>query len=84
VLGIVTKTHPNVARSVALAACRATHPIAAARTYTANYDLVVQTISRIEPPSLTSSRHKGFDRTTRFARRSGICRSFRPPRSRTL
>lgn len=46
---VVTKTHPTVARRVALAACRATDPAEAARTYTRNDDRIVRAIGRIDP-----------------------------------
>lgn len=46
---LVKQTHPQIARSVALAACRATDPIATARAYAANYDRIVETVERVDP-----------------------------------
>jgi len=39
---VVKTSHPHVARSIALAACRATDPIDTARVYVANYDRIVK------------------------------------------
>jgi hypothetical protein len=46
---LVKRTHPHVARSIALAACRATDPIGTARAYVANYDHIVEVIGTVDP-----------------------------------
>lgn len=48
VVRLVQKTHPIVARSIALSACRATDHLKAARLYMKNYDAIVRVIGRID------------------------------------
>jgi hypothetical protein len=49
VLTIVKATHPSVARSIALAACRTTDPEGTARQYVKNYDNVLRLVRRTDP-----------------------------------
>jgi hypothetical protein len=49
VLTIVKETHPSVARSVALAACRTTDPEGTALRYLQNYDDVLRFVRRCDP-----------------------------------
>lgn len=43
------RTHPTVARTIALSACRATDPLAMAQTYVENYDYIVTVMARRDP-----------------------------------
>jgi hypothetical protein len=45
---LAEKTHPSVARSVALSACRAADPLTTARLYLQNYDAIVKRVSRTD------------------------------------
>ena len=49
VLQLVSSTHPSVARSIALSACRSTDPRGIARQYADNYDAIVRVVSRTDP-----------------------------------
>jgi len=48
VLDLAKKTHPSVARSIALSACRASDPLVSARVYMRYYDQIVKTLSRTD------------------------------------
>ena len=48
VLRFAKRTHPSIARSVALSACRAADPLTTARLYMQNYDAIVKSVSRID------------------------------------
>ena len=49
VLALVRQTHPSIARSIALAACRTTDPEATARRYLINYEQVLRFVRRTDP-----------------------------------
>ena len=48
VLRLAKKTHPGVARSIALSACRARDPLESGRVYMKNYDRIVKAVSRTD------------------------------------
>jgi hypothetical protein len=68
---VVKKSHPQVARSVALAACRATDPMGTARLYVANYDRIVNLIGKIDPQRARRVANQAFrsDNPIAWARR---------------
>jgi hypothetical protein len=45
---LAKKTHPGVARSIALSACRASDPLETARLYMKNYDRILKVVSRTD------------------------------------
>jgi hypothetical protein len=67
----VKRSHPHVARSVALAACRATDPIDTARVYVANYERIVHVIGKIDPQRARRVANQAFrsDNPIAWARR---------------
>jgi hypothetical protein len=68
---LARRMHPEVARSVALAACRASDPIATAHAYLANYDRIVTVIGRIDLKHArkVASQAFGSDNPLAWARR---------------
>jgi hypothetical protein len=49
VRALVKQTHPSIARSIALAACRTTDPETTARQYLMNYEKVLRFVRRKDP-----------------------------------
>ena len=65
------KTHPGVARSIALSACRAADPLMTARSYMQNYDAIVKSVSRTDArrPHRVAAQAFRSDNPMRWAKR---------------
>jgi hypothetical protein len=75
VLRLAKKTHPEVAHSIALTACRARDPLETARLYMKNYDRIVKALVRQMRDGRTELRRSRFEPTSLCRGRITIWRS---------